>query len=159
MSQFCGKFTGSITESSFLLYKVDRKSSLFHSTPFSKLLHLFLHMYYALLSLLFCFLLPLLSNSIPPCNFHTTYYITAPYSRSLVFYSLAYSSPYNHILYTLRMSPLLWILSTLLYTLLLLLGAAPLLYYAPLPSSTLFIVVPLLSSLDTPTSCVPLPHI
>jgi len=62
------------------------------------------------------------------------------------------------------MSPLLLSLSTLPYTLLLLLEAALLLHYAPSPSSICHAVVLLLppfflSSLDTPTSYVPYPHI
>ena len=150
---------------SFPSYKVNRRFPLSRSLPpFLLLLHLYLCKYYTSLSLLFLFLLLYLSNFMPLYNFHTTCYTTAlsPGNSAPGFPASLF--PCNHTLYTPQILLLLWVLSTLPCTLPLLLGTAPLLYCVSLPSPILLTVVLLLLSffsfsLDTPTSCVPLPHI
>ena len=149
---------------SFLSYRVDRKPFLSCSSPPSISLHPCLHTYCISVFQLFYFLLLHLSNSMLPCNFCTTYCSTAPYSENLAPCFPKSSSFCNHILCTPQRSLFLWVLSTLLYTLLLPLGAAPSLHCAPSPSPTLLVMVLLpisfsLSSLDTPTSCVLSSHI
>ena len=151
--------------SSFLSYKVDRKLSLSHSFLLFLLpLHLFLCMRCTLLFLLFPLLLLYLSNSMLPCSSYTTYYSIALSPGSLVLYFLLSLSPYSHILCTPQTSPLLRVWSTPPCTLLLSLGAAPLLHYASSSSPILLTVVllPLLSFFSfvgTSTSCVLLAHI
>ena len=147
--------------SSFLSCRVDRTLLLSHFfPPLLLLLHLCLHMRHILLFLLYHLLPPLLFNSMPLCNFHTTCYITAPCSGTLAPDSLPFSFPCNHILCTPWTSQPLWVSSTLPCTLPLPLGVAPSLYYAFSPFPILFVVMPFLPfcffhfSWDIPTSCV-----
>ena len=150
---------------SFLFYRADKTLLLFCSFLLFLLSpHLYHYMYYTSLFLLFRILPLCLSNSTLLCILHTTYYTTAPCLETLAPSSPESSFPYNYIPCTPQKSPLLLVLSTPLCTLLLPLEAALLLHYAPSPSSICHAVVLLLppfflSSLDTPTSYVPYPHI
>jgi len=150
---------------SFLSYRADRRllpSCFFLLFPLS--LHLCPYMYYTSLFLLCHFLFPLLSSSMPPCNSHTIYYTTAPYSENLAPCSPEFLPPYSYILNTPQKLPPSISLSTLPCSSLLSLGEDPLPYYVLSPSSTYLKTVPLsllsflLSSFDTPISCVLLPY-
>ena len=135
--------------SSFLSCRVGRTLLLSRFfPPLLLLLHLCLHMHHTSLFLLYHLLPLLLSNSKPLCSFHTTCYTTAPCSGTLAPDSLPSLFPCNHILCTPRTSRPLWVLSTPLYTLLLPLGAVPLLHYAPLlsPRLCMGVLLPLVFS-------------
>ena len=149
---------------SFLFYRADRKSPLSHSILPSIWLYLCSHTCYTLLFLLFCFLLLCLFNSMLLCNTHTTYCIAAPYSGIPTPDFPRSSSFCNHIPCILQKSPLLSVLSIFPCSLLPLLVAILLPYCALSPSPIPLALAPLppffsfLSSLDTLTSCVLLPH-
>ena len=128
---------------SFLFYRVDRTLLSSHSfLLFLLSLHLYHHIYHTSLFLLFCILPLCLSNSTLLCILHTTYYTTAPCSRTLAPGSSESLFSYNRISCTPQKSPLLLMSSTPLCTLLLLLKVVLLLHYAPLPSSILRVIMP-----------------
>ena len=94
----------------------------------------------------------------------TTCHTTVPCSGSPVLCFPKFLCLCIHIPNTPQVLQLFWVLSTLPYILLLPLEAAPSLHNALSLSFTICIVVLLplsfsLSFLDTPTSCVPFPHI
>ena len=72
----------------------------YFSLPFLLQLHLCFHMCYTPLFLLYPFLLPPLSNSMLPCNFHTTYCTTVSCLENPTPCSPEFLFPCSHILYT-----------------------------------------------------------